>query len=225
MAKKTILLFFGPPGSGKGTQADLLGEKINLPVISPGELFRHERDTHTALGKKIENIIASGSLVSDDLVTKVLDKRFKQGGLEKGFIYDGYPRKDTQLELFKKRVKKITTEDDKILAVYIDVSDKEVKHRLGGRRVCDCGAAYHLKYNPPKKTQGKCDLCGKKLYTREDDKPAIIKDRLISYHKRTQPLIKYFEDNDMLIRVDGEQAIEKVKDLIYKKLKKFNVVK
>lgn len=214
MSQKTFLIFFGPPGSGKGTQADMLAKKLNLPVVSPGELLRHEEDSNTAIGRKIKPIIDSGKLVPDEIIEKIILKCFKRFDARAGIVFDGYPRKGAQLDFLMKKLEKIAGKRDYVRAILIDASDKEVKRRLGGRRVCDCGAAYHLKYNPPKKS-GLCDLCGKKLSVRHDDKPALIAERLKLYHKEIKPLLDYFEKSDKLIKINGEQSIDKVrKDII-----------
>lgn len=216
--KKIIILFFGPPGSGKGTQSDILGQKLKLPVISPGELLRHEEEAKTKIGHLVAKNLANGKLVSDDIIDKMLNARLARPDAKSGFILDGYPRSKPQLELFKKKLKKISDAKDKIVAIYIAVSDKEVKARIGGRRVCDCGAAYHLKYNPPIHT-GVCDLCGKRLKQREDDKPKIIKDRLKHFHKVMKPIMRYFKNNYFYIEVDGEQSIKEIEKEIIVKVK------
>ncbi|MDP3042844.1 MAG: nucleoside monophosphate kinase [bacterium] len=224
MFQKTFLIFFGPPGSGKGTQADMLAKKLNLPVVSPGELLRHEEDSNTAIGRKIKPIIDSGKLVPDEIIEKIILKCFKRFDARAGIVFDGYPRKRAQLDFLIKKLEKIAGKpacrqgrQDYVRAILINVSDKEVKRRLGGRRVCDCGAAYHLIYNPPKKS-GLCDLCGKKLYIRYDDKPKLIADRLKLYHQKIKPLLDYFEKSDKLIEIDGEQNINQVQNNIIKEL-------
>ena len=219
--EKQIILFFGPPGSGKGTQADMLGEYLKMPVISPGELLRHERDAKTKIGKKVEGLIAKGRLVPDEIIEKILDKRLVKRDTGRGFILDGYPRRLSQLKHFKQRLKKIVVENDEVIAIYIDASDKKIKMRISGRRVCDCGASYHIKNNPPKK-KGVCDLCGAKLYRRKDDAPDILKGRLERYHKRIKPLMIYFKNNHINLRINGDFNIEQVKKEIIKQYKVIN---
>lgn len=215
---KKIIIFFGPPGSGKGTQSDILGKKLKLPVISLGELLRHEEEKKTNLGLKVAANLAKGKLVSDKIIEKMLDKRMVKSDTVKGFILDGYPRRGDQLNSFKKRLTKIIKSGDLILSIYIDVSDREVKKRVSGRRVCDCGAAYHVVYNPPRK-KDICDLCGKKITQREDDKPKVVRDRLIHFHKVMKPIINYFKNDYLFIEVNGEQSIKKIEKEIYKKVK------
>lgn len=210
---KKVIIFFGPPGSGKGTQSDMLGEKLALPVISPGELLRHERDAGTELGKKVADKMAKGELVPDDLVENILDERLEKDDTKFGFILDGFPRDIDQLEYLEEKFKKILNKDDEVAAVYIDLSDKEVKFRIGGRRVCDCGAAYHLAYKPTKK-EGICDLCGAAIYIREDDKPEVMANRLNGFHKRIGPILEIFQKKGNLIKIDGEKDIEVIKNEI-----------
>lgn len=220
--KKNIIIFFGPPGSGKGTQADILGEALNFPVISPGELLRHERDRGTKLGKQAAGLLAKGLLVSDEIVEDILNKRLKKRDVSKGYILDGYPRREEQLNLLNKRLASYR-QKPKVTAVYIDVHDQEIKKRLSGRRVCDCGAAYHVKYNPPKK-QGICDLCGTKLYQRKDDAPVIVRGRLSRFHKRISPILRYFKKDNRFFKVNGEQAIKEIQKEILVKLKKLKAI-
>jgi adenylate kinase len=215
---KKIFIFIGPPGSGKGTQADKLGEKLKLPVISPGELLRHEEEKGTSIGKMVRAKMAKGELVSDEIIEKVLHKRLAKKDAHKGFILDGYPRDLVQLELLKKKISKFKDPTHTICAVYIDCQDKNIKKRLGGRRVCDCGAAYHTEYNPPKK-KGICDLCGKKLERREDDKPQVMARRLKQFHLGTTPILKFFKDEHLLIIINGDKEIKQVEKEINAKLK------
>lgn len=212
---KKVIIFFGPPGSGKGTQADMLGEKLGLPVISPGELLRHERDAGTELGKQVADKLAKGELVNDELVENILDNRLKKDDASAGFILDGFPRDLEQLEYLEKKIHELLKSDDEVMAIYIDVSDKEVESRIGGRRVCDCGAAYHLTKKPPKE-EGICDLCGAKIYIRKDDKPEIMAGRLKSFHERIGPILENFKKDGKLIRINGEKEIDEIKKEIEK---------
>ncbi|MEA3463573.1 MAG: nucleoside monophosphate kinase [Patescibacteria group bacterium] len=259
MRKKTFLIFFGPPGSGKGTQADVLAKKLKLPVICPGDLLRHEIELRTEIGRKVRPTLNAGELVTEIIVGSLVEQRLQRCDAEKGAIFDGYPRRQKQLNFLIKillaagvshaallpskiagnatsqychalpeaRLRKsgaaggMTSCSCLIYAILVDVSDKEVKQRLGGRRICDCGAVYHLKYNPPKK-RGVCDLCGKKLYIRNDDKPAVIADRLRLYHRQTKPLLDYFQQRGKLIKINGEQSIKDVEKEIWGSVKQLN---
>ena len=206
---RTFLIFFGPPASGKGTQADKLGEKLNLPVISPGELLRHEKDCGTKIGEQAGKIIDKGRMVPDKIIEEIIDKRLAKKDARRGFILDGYPRTIGQLKFLNKRFKNIASAKDAVLAIYIKISAKEAKRRIGGRRVCDCGASYHTIYNPPKK-RGVCDLCGAKLYKRKDDSAEIIKIRLNRFKENIKPILDYYKKNNILININGEQSIKDV---------------
>jgi adenylate kinase len=216
--KKNIILFFGPPGSGKGTQSDVLGKKLKLPVISPGELLRAEEEAKTDLGLAVAEKLAHGQLVPDEIIENILNKRLKQSDTVNGFILDGYPRNESQLNSFKNRLLRTFDTRDRIIAIAIKVSDGEVENRVEGRRVCNCGAAYHLKYNPPK-VDDKCDLCGRALVQREDDKPEIIKKRLVDFHEIIKPIVAYFCDNYICFEINGEQSINIIEDEIYNQVK------
>lgn len=218
--KKRILLFFGPPASGKGTQSDMLAEFLKIPVISPGELLRQEQSAGSKLGIEAGKRIAKGKLVKEETIEKILAKCLDKKDVKNGFIFDGFPRNNEQLKLLFKKLKKMGFDSHEIIAVYIHLNDKEVKTRIGGRRVCDCGASYHLKYNAPKKNSI-CDICGKKVYRREDDTPAVIKNRLKLFHEEILPLIKYFKENNIVIKVDGSGDINKIQKEIRQELKKY----
>ncbi len=220
MDNKKIIIFFGPPGSGKGTQADMLAERLKLPVISPGELLRAERDAGTPLGKKVAEKLAKGELVDDMLVEKLLDKRLAKKDCANGFILDGYPRDENQLKLLLKRLSISGFDKNNVLGLYIDAYDDSIKKRIAGRRVCSCGASYHLKTNPPQKS-GICDLCGAKLYQRADDKPKIVAQRLIRFHQRVGKVLSLFKKNYKLVNINGEKTIMEIKDDIWSVVNKF----
>lgn len=216
---KTILIIFGPQGSGKGTQAEMLGKKLKLPAISLGGLLRHESDIGSDIGRQAEAYMEKGELVSDGLTGSVVRNRLKKEDVLAGFILDGYPRNKYQQDELIKLLSESVKDDDNIYAIEIWISDKEAISRIGGRRICDCGAVYHLKYNPPKK-KGFCDLCGKKLHIRKDDQPAAINKRLKLYHSETEPLLNYWRKKNKLIKINGEKEINKIQNEIIKKLKK-----
>jgi adenylate kinase len=207
---KTFILFFGPPGSGKGTQSDMLASALRMPVVSPGELLRHEEETGTELGKKIAPLIDSGQFVPDAMIEEMLRNRLSKEDAANGAVLDGYPRTEEQLGFF---LTNFVGAEDRTLAVLIDVDDAEVMKRLSGRRVCDCGASYHLEYNPPK-TPDVCDLCGKELEIRHDDKPEIMAKRLEMYHQGVRPLLKHWEESGRLVRLDGAKPVEEVHEEI-----------
>ncbi|MFA5230701.1 MAG: nucleoside monophosphate kinase, partial [Candidatus Paceibacterota bacterium] len=187
---KNIIIFFGPPGSGKGTQAEMLAKISNWKKISTGDLFRTEIAAKTKLGKSAEKYLTAGKLVPDKITVKLVEGSLKQK--TSGFIFDGFPRNKKQLsqllDLFKKTLKK----NDQVYAIEVAVGDKEVKERLGQRRMCACGRVYHLVYNPPINA-GVCDICGGKLFVRNDDKPKVISHRLKIYHHEGEPILDYWQ--------------------------------
>ncbi|MBU0722096.1 nucleoside monophosphate kinase [Patescibacteria group bacterium] len=213
---KTIIIFFGPPGSGKGTQAEMLAKKTEWKKISTGDLFRAEIADRTKLGKLADKYLKVGKLVPDKVILTLVEQGLKQK--TSGFIFDGFPRNRRQLNdlltIFKKALKK----NDRVYALEVAVSDKEVKQRLGQRRVCACGKVYHLVYNPPI-NQGVCDICGGKLFTRNDDKVKVIIYRLKIYRKVGEPILNYWQKFGKLIKINGEQPISKIHNDIMEKLK------
>lgn len=213
MNRKTFI-FFGPPGSGKGTQANLLGNDLKIPTISLGKLLRQEKQGQTDLGKKIEEYLDNGRLVPDEIVGEVIRERLGMDDVKSGFILDGYPRTKSQLEYLKS----ILQDSNGIYFVFIDVGDEEIKKRLGGRRNCSCGATYHLVFNPPKE-EGICDDCKKELRMRGDDKPEIIKHRLELYHEETAPVIQGLEGLGNIIHINGEKGIEEIQNEIKEQIK------
>ncbi len=237
---KIIIIFFGPPGSGKGTQAEMLANQTGWKKISTGDLFRAEIAVGTKLGKSVEKYLKSGKLVPDKLAAGLVEKSLKQKAV--GFIFDGFPRNRKQLNELLVIFKKLLKKNDQVYALAVAVSDHEVKQRLGQRRMCACGKVYHLTYNPPI-NQGACDICGGKLFTRNDDKPKVIAHRLKVYHQEGEPMLDYWQKRGLpheipdsnrdrqsrisrgkLIKINGEQAIRKIHDDIMGKLKELRLV-
>jgi len=218
---KTIIIFFGPPGSGKGTQAEMLSKKTNWKKISIGDLFRAEIAAETKLGKLADKYIKNGKLVPDKITVSLVEQSLKQKA--SGFIFDGFPRNKKQLDDLLDIFKSIFKKSDRVYAIEVAVSDKEVKQRLSQRRMCACGKIYHLVYNPPI-NNGICDMCGGKLFVRNDDKPKIISGRLKVYHKQGEPILDYWQKQGKLIKIDGEQAIKKIHEEIVEKLKLLKLV-
>lgn len=217
---RTILIFIGPPGSGKGTQSDLLGELTDLPAISTGELLRHEQKIGSTLGKKVRKLMSDGKLVSASLVDHLLKLRLSKADTKKGFMLDGYPRNEFQF----RHLLTLLKADDRLYFIEFQVPDREVVSRLSGRRICECGASYHLMYNPPRR-QGICDLCGRALRQRIDDKPAVIRKRLKEYHQLIKPLLEKASGRGSIIIVDGERSIATINRELKAKLKSFGVLK
>lgn len=210
MNKIYKIVFFGPQASGKGTQAEFLSSKLNLPNISVGNLFRNHIKNQTKLGKTAEGYINQGKLVPPKIVNEMTIDRLKESDCKNGFILDGYPRNLDQFNAFEKFTK-ITH------AIEVWISDEEAIRRLSGRRSCSCGEIYHIKYNPPR-IKNICDKCGGGLYIRDDDTPEAIKMRLKIYHKETEPLIKLYQEMGVHIKINGEQSIVKVNKDIMRRL-------
>ncbi len=205
------LIIFGPQGSGKGTQAKILAEKLGIPHVSTGDIFREQIKSQTELGKKAEKYISQGQLVPDDLTIELIKNRLNQLDCQLGFVLDGYPRTIPQAKALDPIIN-----IDKVLEVWI--LDEESIMRLGGRRSCTkCGAVYHLKFNPPKKDE-KCDNCGGQLIVREDDMEPVIKKRLAEYHEQTESIKDYYQQQGKLIKIDGMPPIAEVTKEIFKKL-------
>jgi adenylate kinase len=189
-------VFLGPPGAGKGTQATLVSEKLGIPAIATGAIFRAAIGKETAMGKQVAQFVNSGLLVPDKLTNAVVAERLKEKDCKKGFILDGYPRSLVQAKALDVFLQKAKTPLDAVLYFKIDVG--VVIERMGKRRVCSqCGATYNLVSQPPKH-EGKCDKCGAALITRTDDEPPSIRKRLEVYEKTTQPLLQYFEKKSIL---------------------------
>lgn len=196
------LILIGPPGSGKGTQAELLKEKYKIPHISVGNILLDNIKKGTKLGKLAKPYYDKGKLVPLYIVSGLIKKRIKEKDCKNGFILDGYPRTIEQVKLFEK-----SNDIDKIILVTLP--RKKVYDRISKRYMCKCGANYHLTNNPPK-IKGICDKCGGKLFRREDDTIPVIKKRLDIYTKQTEPLIKYYIKKGKLIKINGDQEIKKV---------------
>lgn len=205
------ILFIGPQCSGKGTQAEMLSKQLNIPYISTGNIFRENILGQTELGKLAKIYMSEGKLVPDEVTNNLVKNRFKNKDVEKGFILDGYPRNLSQAEFFNN----VSPLDN---VFEIDISDDEALLRILGRRSCKCGAVFHLKYNPPKKI-GICDKCGGALFIRDDDKEEKIKERLRIYHQETKKLLDFYSEKGILIKINGEQPIQKVHKDIIRKLK------
>jgi adenylate kinase len=201
------LIFIGPQGSGKGTQAKILAEKLQIPHISTGDLFR---SLSGELKQKVDSIINQGNLVPDELTLEILKQRLNQPDTENGFILDGFPRNNNQAGLLE-----TITPIDKVIE--ITLSDKEAIKRISGRVNCkDCNANFNELTSPKPKTQGICDLCQGKLVRRADDTKEAVKKRLNTYHSETEPILDFYKEK--LIKINGEQEIEKISEDINKQL-------
>lgn len=204
------LVLLGPPGAGKGTQANLLKELFDIAHISTGDILREEMKNQTLLGKEIKKFVESGALVPDEVVTKIIENRLTHGaGISKGFMLDGFPRTRTQAEDLDKIL--ITNKNSIDYAIYFKSTLSVIIQRLTGRRVCrKCGALFHAVNKPPKKP-GACDICSGELYQRSDDNEETIKNRIAIYEKSTQPIIEYYKKQGKLIKVDADKDADFVK--------------
>ncbi len=201
------LVLLGPPGAGKGTQAKKISEYYSIPHVSTGDILRENISNNTTLGVKAKSYMSRGELVPDELLITVIKDRLRRLDCIEGFLLDGYPRTVPQADALQM----ILTESNKKLDVVlnIEVNDEELIKRLSGRRMCACGASYHVMFKPPEK-EGVCDNCTGKLYQRDDDKPQAIKNRLMVYKKQTKPLIDYYSKKGFLRTIDGGKNIMRI---------------
>jgi len=206
------LILLGPPGAGKGTQADVIKKKYNVAHISTGDILRENVRSETRLGLQAKTYMDSGKLVPDDLIISMMKDRLQQPDCGNGFLLDGFPRTVSQADALEQMLGELETGVN--AAVLLEVSDETVVERLSGRRICDsCGAIYHIRFRPSS-VNGQCDKCGGSLYQRDDDKESVIRSRLAVYHEQTAPLIKYYEEKGLLRRVDAEKSSDSVVRLI-----------
>ena len=202
------IIMLGAPGAGKGTQAKKIAEKYSIPHISTGDIFRANIKNGTELGKKAKTYMDQGLLVPDELVVDLVVDRVNQDDCKNGYVLDGFPRTIPQAEALTKALAAMDQKMD--YAIDVNVPDENIVNRMYGRRACvGCGATYHLKYAPTK-TEGICDVCGKELILRDDDKPETVQKRLNVYHEQTQPLIDYYTAAGILRTVDGTVDINDV---------------
>ncbi len=197
------VIFLGPPGAGKGTIAALAKEKLSVPHISTGDIFRSAIKNETALGKQVKSILSSGELVPDELTIDLVKERLKEGDTSGGYILDGFPRTIPQAEALE-------TFADIDFVINFTVERDMIIRRLSGRRIAkESGKVYHILYNPPK-TAGICDITGEPLIQRDDDKEEAVINRLEVYERQTAPLIEYYTENGLIRDVDGSDTPEKV---------------
>lgn len=206
------LILLGAPGAGKGTQAEYISEKCNIPTISTGNIIRAALKNGTEMGKVAKSYIDAGALVPDEVVIGIVKERLAEKDCENGYILDGFPRTIPQAEALDAMGNTVDT------VLSIEVSDEEIVKRMSGRRVCEkCGTSYHTEYKKPDK-DGVCNLCGGNLVIRKDDEPATVLNRLEVYHQQTEPLMAYYEAQGKLISVKGMDTVEKTTAAVFKAL-------
>jgi adenylate kinase len=208
------IILLGGPGAGKGTQANYIKEKYNIPQISTGDMLRAHVKAGTDLGKAAKKIMDEGGLVSDDIIMGMVKERIKDDDCKNGYLFDGFPRTIPQAEAMKEAGIGIDA------VVEIDVPDEEIIKRMSGRRVhLPSGRTYHVIFNPPK-VEGKDDVTGEDLIQRDDDKEETVKERLRVYHEQTEPLIDFYrkeaeQGNLKYVKVDGVGSVEEIRDAIF----------
>lgn len=206
------LILLGAPGAGKGTQAEIISEKYNIPTISTGNIIRAALKNGTEMGLKAKEYTEKGLLVPDDVVIGIIRERLAEDDCKEGFILDGFPRTIPQAEALDNMGITIDA------ALSIEVADEEIVKRMSGRRVCpDCGASFHTEYKKPA-VDGICNTCGAKLIIRKDDEPETVLNRLNVYHEQTEPLKSYYNAQDKLLIVEGQEDVKDTTALTLKAL-------
>lgn len=215
-----VIILFGPPGGGKGTQAVRLSAELKLPHVSTGDLLRENRTRGTELGKRAQSFMDAGKLVPDDLVLDMLFDRVARPDCKEGYLLDGFPRTIPQAVALDARLAKAQAE---VLVVHIRVPESVLVERVVGRRTCSkCGNIHHMKHSPPR-VAGKCDKCGSDLVHRSDDSAEVAEKRLAAYREQTAPLEGHYKKLGLLQEVDGNRAPDKVFEALLQLVKRVGV--
>ncbi len=210
------IILMGPPGAGKGTQAEFLTKELNIPHISTGDMFRKAVKEGTPLGLEAKRYIDSGKLVPDEVTVGIVKERLAEPDCSKGFLLDGFPRTVPQADALEKTLEELKVKLDKVVNIVVD--REALLDRLTGRRVCKgCGATYHVVYNPSQQGD-KCQQCGGDLYQRSDDTESIVANRLNVYEQQTAPLIAYYQKKGILLNIEGSDSVGTVTQKIIEAL-------
>jgi adenylate kinase len=213
------LVLVGPPGAGKGTQAQFISSNLSIPKISTGDIFRYNVSTGTELGRQAKAFMDKGDLVPDEVTIAMVSSRLQEDDAAVGFLLDGFPRNVPQAETLKKMLAEWDARLDIVLELVVD--DDEVVRRLSGRRTCrKCGRIWHVVFDPPAR-QGICDDCGGELFQRDDDQEETIRHRLEVYQQQTRPLIAYYADEGTLLGIDATGPVEEITDRAMSALRRF----
>jgi adenylate kinase len=208
------LIFLGPPGAGKGTQANILSKSLNVPQISTGDILRSAVRAGTPMGVRAKAFMDSGSLVPDEVVVGIVEERLQDADCVNGFILDGFPRTVAQADALAEVLDRLGKQIEHVVSITVD--DSELLSRISGRRMCEkCGKGYHLIFDPPKISEV-CDVCGGHLYQRDDDKIETMRKRLDEYYLKTAPLIDYYSKNNKLRTISGVGSIDDIQKNILK---------
>jgi adenylate kinase len=214
-----IVIMLGAPASGKGTQSAIVAQRLKVPHISTGDIFRWNIANNTAVGEEAKKYIDKGMLVPDELTIRILKERIEKEDCSNGFVLDGFPRTINQ----QQSLDRMLTECNKSIDMAIDlvVTDDEVIRRISGRRMCKCGKAYHIVTYPPK-TPGICDLCNGELYTRKDDTVEVAITRLEAYKLQSEPILAVYRERGIVVDIDGHKPQEQVAEDVWKEILKYS---
>lgn len=212
------MILLGAPGAGKGTQSAKISEKYHIPAIATGDILRSAMKNETELGKAAKSYVEAGKLVPDEVVIGIIKEYLASDACKNGFILDGFPRSIPQAKALDEMGVRID------VVLNIEVEDEKIVERMSGRRVCSCGASYHVKHNPPK-TEGVCDKCGEALYVRADDSAETVKNRLATFHAQTEPLKEFYSEKGILVTVHGQEEVADTTALVFEALRPFEASK
>jgi adenylate kinase len=213
------IVLVGPPGAGKGTQAQFIASHLSIPKISTGDIFRANVSGNTPLGQKAKEYMDRGDLVPDEVTIAMVRDRLAEEDAQEGFLLDGFPRNVPQAETLKKILSEMDRKLDLVLELVVD--DDEVVRRLSGRRTCrKCGRIWHVAFDPPTK-EGVCDVCGGELFQRDDDREETIRHRLEVYQEQTAPLASFYADEGILVGLDATGPVEEVTERALAALRRF----